>query len=163
MLVTQQTPEAAALRLFLGVPAPDGSDTCAMASTAGDGTARNSVLVRSCVGSLDVSNAMLVNVTARRVTGSNFLLYNVVDDSEDGLVMEEGSVRADVFFPGGKVLSMRSTVYTHGGNAWHEAVCGNPCSFNDVYVRNTDVQVLDAVAARDAAQKAANPGTVLQQ
>lgn len=154
VLVTQQSAEADALRLFLGIPAPDGNGSCAMASTTG-GTARNSVVVRSTVAELDVTEAMLVNVTARRITGRNCLLYNVADDSEEGLVMEDGEVRADVFFPSGTVLTMRSTMDTHGGNAWHEAVCGNACSFNDVFVRNADVQVLDAVAARDAAHDAA--------
>lgn len=163
LLATGTCAEAACLRLFLRVPEGEraaGSElgagvsldarSCVLASRVLRGALEQSLVSCSWVGDAEVSQALMVNVTARRVRGKHFLLYNVVDDSEEGLQLEEGEVRADIHLPDGTKLSMRSTVETHGGDAWEAIVCGNAQSFRSVYDMNQDVDLHEARGAAEA-------------
>lgn len=42
----------------------------------------------------------LINVTARSIKANNCIVYNVVDDSEEGLILPDGTVYTNVFVPG---------------------------------------------------------------
>ena len=60
------------------------------------------------------------------------MLYNVVDDSEDGLSLPDGAVRADICMPGKGKVVMTSSVGTDGGTMWKVRMDGNDMSFEEV-------------------------------
>ena len=84
-----------------------------------------------------------MNVTAKKVTGNNCILYNVVDDTEAGLYLPDGTVRADVYLPGQPKIIVMSTLDTYGGKAWKVVLEGNDKSFEDVYKTNGPLDIFD--------------------
>ena len=156
-----ESAEAEMMRSFFGCPgragdALDADFNWVVSSELGAGSKAEASILSSCKlgGGCDVKDCMMVAVTAKKVTGSGFLLYNVVDESEEGLEMKEGDVRADVFIPSlGKKISMRTNVKTDSGKSWKIKLeqYGNEYSFEDVYKMNFGVEVDKAVAmAREA-------------
>ena len=86
-------------------------------------------------------------ITAKKVTGNNLVLYNVVDTSEEGLVCADGAVRADCFpaAEGAAKIELHSNIETDGGKAWKEKLPANDGkSFEDVYNANVDADVIAA-------------------
>merc|ERR1711934_280050 len=146
LLATEDSVEAAALRSFLCMPsrvcdaskveATVDAKTCICASSIQSGKAENSVIANCRVADIDVTDSVLVNVTAKRVVGKNLVLYNVCDESEEGLVYDDGKVRADCFLPAEK-LELRSSITTDGGDKWKEALELNKGkSFEDMHKAN---------------------------
>ena len=80
-----------------------------------EGSVVDSVCTSVTTPSLQVEGCLLMNVTAKKVVGKNCIVYNVVDESEEGLVLPEGTVLTNVFMPGQPKLVMQSTVTTDGG------------------------------------------------
>ena len=70
------------------------------------------------------------------------MIYNVVDESEHGILLPDGAVMTNVFVPGKEKLVQMSSVPTDGGEPF--SCCTNPCSFNDVYIMNQSVDVREA-------------------
>ena len=58
--------------------------------------------------------------------GKGLVLYNVVDDSEEGIVIEEGDVRVNVFMPGKEKIVMKSNVSIDGGKVFKTKMDINP-------------------------------------
>ena len=57
------------------------------------GSIAQSVLCNVHAKEVSASGAVLVNVTARKITvGKNCLVYGVMDDSEEGIVLADGDV-----------------------------------------------------------------------
>merc|ERR1712003_231568 len=139
-------------------PAADSSSLTVNASLGNGSKISGSVLSNVQVERADVSGCVMVGVTARKVTGKGFLLYNVVDDSEEGIVMSEGEVRADVFIPGhkGKISMRTNYLKLDSGKNWKVQVDGNEYSFEQIYEMNFGVDVAKAFElARTAHQSLA--------
>jgi hypothetical protein len=119
-----------------------------------EGSVADSVCTSVTTPSLEVEGCLLMNVTAKKVVGKNCIVYNVVDDSEEGLVLPEGTVLTNVFMPGQPKLVMQSTIDTDGGKVFKTKLDANPYSFNEVYGLNGGVDVTEATAAMAAASKA---------
>ena len=87
--------------------------------------------------------------------------YNVVDESPDGITLEDGMVRADVIMKGsGEKISLRQHHPTAGRAAWKNVVHGNAMSFFDVYKANAGADVTaieERFTALHEAAKAAQP------
>eukprot|EP00948_MAST-09A_sp_MAST-9A-sp1_P001063 g1063.t1 len=109
---------------------------------------KGSVLSNTSIkGQVKVENSMLVNVTAKSVTGKNVLLYNIVDDSDSGLVLKDGDVLADIFLPDGKKIRMGTNYLSKdSGKHWKVKIDGNEYTFEDVYKLNQTVDIAEAFA-----------------
>merc|ERR1711862_116815 len=115
-------------------------------------------------GELQADHAVLVNVSAAKIVAAKgAIAYNIVDNSEEGLVLSENEVRVGVFvsdrLEGPSYFEMRSNVLEiDGGQFFREKVAGNDYSFQEVYDLNQGVNVSacarmaqDALLARRAA------------
>ena len=155
--LTEDGVEADAMRAFLGcaertaadVAAPfavDGATAAADVAVA-DGRATRSVLARVTCGTLVADRAVLVDVTARKVVAHrDSIAYNVVDDTDDGLVLDAGDVVTDVFLEDGTKIRQRSNVAVDGGAAWKTALDTNRFSFEQIYKMNLATNVIAASA-----------------
>jgi len=161
MKITEDSIEAQAYRNFLQVDSRVGPEctlgettvcdaSVVLATKAKSGSVTNSLVAKCNIGALEVTNSVLVNVTARSVKGNGLVLYNVVDNSEEGLTFADGEVRSDVFLPGEKV-SVVSHLDIDSGKAWKDKVGQNTHSFEDVHTANQSACVITAAADADKA------------
>lgn len=128
--------------------------SCVFASEANNGSISGSVL--SCVhcGEIDANGAILVNVTAKSIKAAKgSILYNVVDDSEEGVVVGEGEVRVGVFDKLGGQSVVNSSLAIDGGKVWKEAVAGNANSFEGIHSENRNSDVAEIENQRLSAHK----------
>lgn len=141
------------LREFFGVTSKQ------MNSELGnDVTADESSMISSCkiksglisnsviagVESLDVKidGAIVVNCTARKIVAhKNSILYNIIDDSEEGIIAAEGDVIVSVTEETGEMMELRSKHSICGGQAWKEKVEGNTMTFEEVMNKNFGANV----------------------
>jgi len=156
LLLTEATEDAKLCRAFFGIT----EDSRITASTVGDcsidaasvisGSSLKSGTVAACAvasvtaGEVQAEGAVLVQVSAKKiVAGKGSIAYNVIDTSEEGLVLAENEVRVGVCTLDDErpYLQMSSSAETDGGKAWKEKVHGNPKSFEDVYNMNKGVDV----------------------
>lgn len=135
--------EAVAMRLFFGVDEASVRDgVVSLSSTVGGGTQKNSLLVNCNIGTADVEDCILINVSAKSVTGKGVILYNIADEGD--VALEEGAVITDVAMPTeDKIVRMYSTVGTNGGKVWNDKVLDSPYSAAEVHKlhQKTDVEV----------------------
>jgi len=174
LLALGDSEEAKSLRLYLGIPetarqvdtvladgAKADSSSVILASNVGGGSVTTSVVSNVRTNNADISNSLLVNVTAKNIRAHNCVVYNVVDDSEEGLILPDGSVFTNVFIPASSSkdehtkLIMTSTTTTCGGKVFKQKLSQNPYSFNDVYKLNADTDVTRAYATAKEAHEAA--------
>jgi len=165
LMVTGDDAEAEALRLYLNIPSRDvklanfqasiddeSNKSVIVASTAKSGSVKSSVVSNVNCGDIQVENCLLVNVTAKKIRASNAIIYNVVDESDDGLILPDGQVYTNVFMPKSKEkLTMTSTISQCGGKVFKIKMATNPHSFNDVYAMNGETDVREAYAMGDKA------------
>ena len=78
--------------------------------------------------------------------GKGAVMYNVVDDSEEGLVLANGEVLVGVFDAAGKQQRMESSFENDGGVWWKKEIKPGQPTFETVYLsnRNADVAVIEA-------------------
>lgn len=161
--VTHTDEESRLYRAFLGVPESRRThakiaevvdvDPWSVISAArvDEGTIKQSVLTNVSAVSVEAEGAVLVNVTARKVVaGRGAVLYNVVDESEEGLVLGPKEVLVGVFDAHGKQQLMTSSFENDGGVWWKKEIRDGQPSFEAVYLANRDVDVaLVEATARD--------------
>ena len=103
------------------------------------GSVKRSVLSNVRCKYIDVEGCILVNVTANRIYARpGCIIYNVIDESQDGLDLIHGQVLAGVFTDDGNQLVIRSDTTIDGGKAWKEELEWNPKTFEDIYNMNTN-------------------------
>ena len=108
------------------------------------GTVKNSVLCNVRCNYIDADGCILINVTADSIIAkSGSVIYNIVDESSDGLDVNNGQVLAGVFSSDGSQMLMKSTTNIDGGRAWERQLEWNPKTFEDVYNMNTDANPID--------------------
>jgi len=180
LLATKDTEEAAAYRLFLKVVDEDRSitsqlgeckaskDSVILCSEIQGGKIQNSVVAKCRIGELEVEDCILVNVTAKKVKGKGLVLYNVCDDSEEGLDLSEHSVRADIFPPieGCDKMSLNTTIDSDSGKQWDvKNPLNNNMSYSDVYKKNQGANMLDLTIRTDSEHDlvARNLGWLIQE
>ena len=86
--------------------------------------------------------AIVVNCCAKKiVAGRGAVLYNLVSDSEDGIVAEDGDVIVAVTDTDGKSMLLKSKIDVCGGKAWKSVLDGNAMSFEEVHKQNRDTDI----------------------
>jgi len=168
LLLTEDSDDARLARAFFGILERGRIDSASdLGACKADGA---SVISDTCVTCGEVSSSVVLGVTAQEVKAEGAVLvntcakrilaskgavaYNVVDTSEEGLVLGPQEVRAGVFTtdPKHPYFEMRSnTAEVDGGKAFRERVCGNTMSFQEVYDLNCG---MDVTACAEAAARA---------
>lgn len=91
---------------------------------------------------VDIEGAIVVNCVAKKIVAKkNCILYNLIDDSEEGIVAKEGDIIVSVTQEDGEMMELRSKHSICGGKAWKEVVEGNTMSFEQVHAKNFDSNV----------------------
>ena len=86
--------------------------------------------------------AIVINCAAKKiVAGKGALLYNIIDDSEDGITAEDGDVIVSVTDASGASVLLKSKTSICGGQAWKKVLDGNANSFEDVHKQNKESDV----------------------
>lgn len=141
--------EARALRSFFGVDTDPRAEfrggslllDCSVAEVRAEG----SVLVGVTARRVDVVDSVLVNVTAPEVAGRDLLLYNVVEPER--LAPPDGAVRADLFLPDDRRLSVWSHVDRDGKRDWETVLPGNELSHAGLCELNATLPLAGTAAA----------------
>lgn len=145
--------DARLLRRFLGVSEDSKTEQCRLPNDNGlvvddvsrlsncrvaeGGSVAKSVLCSVTARTVEADEAIVVACAARRiVAGKGAVVYNVRDDSEEGVVVPDGGVLVGV--EGGVLKSRRDLC---GGKVWKTIVEGNDASFEDVHKRNQNADV----------------------
>ena len=68
--------------------------------------------------------------------------YNVIDKSEEGLVLADGDVIVGIVGEDGSQMIIRSNQSIDGGKAWKEVVCDNPHSFEALHALNGEANLM---------------------
>eukprot|EP00448_Togula_jolla_P025064 CAMPEP_0170578490 /NCGR_PEP_ID=MMETSP0224-20130122/5481_1 /TAXON_ID=285029 /ORGANISM="Togula jolla, Strain CCCM 725" /LENGTH=515 /DNA_ID=CAMNT_0010901457 /DNA_START=1 /DNA_END=1544 /DNA_ORIENTATION=+ len=164
LLLTHSSEDAALARSFFGIA--EGSriaggcslgscqiDSASIVSksSAKEGKISASALSGVTAAEIKAEEAVLVNVCATKIhAAKGSVLYNIVDTSEEGVVVGENEVRVGVFTsdPSRPYFEMRSNrANIDGGQVFKERVCGNSLSFQEVYDLNHGVDVTACAAA----------------
>ena len=83
-----------------------------------------------------------MNCVAKKiVAGKNCILYNIIDDSDEGIVANEGDVIVSVTEESGEMMELRSKHSICGGQAWKNVVEGNTMSFEQVHEKNFEANI----------------------
>jgi hypothetical protein len=106
----------------------------------GSGAITSSILAGVAAEEVNCDGAILVNVTAKKISAAKgCIVYNVATSGEIEL-SEPGSVLTTALLSDGEV-PMRSNVELDGGKVWKQAVLGNKYSFEEIYDLNSDADV----------------------
>ena len=106
------------------------------------GSVANSVLAGVESPQVEADGAIIVNCTAKKiVAGKGAILYNLVDDSDEGVVAKDGDVIVSVMDESGSSMLLKSSMSIDGGKAWKQKLDMNPMSFEDVHKKNKDSNV----------------------
>lgn len=161
LLATAQGPESDLMREFFGLADDQivhstiqnvdvSGGSCISTSTLGlpngsgkgNGFVRHSVLAGVRTNEIEADHAVLINVTASKiVAGEGSLVYNVVVQGDEPLIVAPGQVLAGVFSDDGSQLVLKSHLTVDGGKVWETVLesHGNEHSFEQIYNRNQDV------------------------
>eukprot|EP00591_Stephanopyxis_turris_P001859 CAMPEP_0195519700 /NCGR_PEP_ID=MMETSP0794_2-20130614/15282_1 /TAXON_ID=515487 /ORGANISM="Stephanopyxis turris, Strain CCMP 815" /LENGTH=544 /DNA_ID=CAMNT_0040648893 /DNA_START=110 /DNA_END=1744 /DNA_ORIENTATION=+ len=145
--------DAQLLRKFLGVTTRQMNSTfgdgvsvddksCAFSCSIKEGNVVNSVLSAVDCLSIEADGAIVVNCTAKKIVApKGCILYNLVSDSEEGIIAEAGDVLVSVTEEDGSMMQLKSKMSIDGGKAWKNIVEGNSMSFEGVHGKNKDSNV----------------------
>lgn len=178
--------EAKCLRSFLGVGNEKrmeanhiGKDTHVTNSIVSfskivKGTVESSVLTGVYCKEIDISNSVLINVTAEKIKGGkNCILYNLIDEDLDRLLrrplnqvetnvqnvetsprrLQDGTVLVGVFLPSGEKMIIESNIKVCGGKEWKKIIKENAFSFETVYRLNANANVNEIEATIEKEHK----------
>eukprot|EP01060_Flectonema_neradi_P003328 TRINITY_DN12139_c0_g2_i1.p1 TRINITY_DN12139_c0_g2~~TRINITY_DN12139_c0_g2_i1.p1 ORF type:complete len:553 (+),score=133.35 TRINITY_DN12139_c0_g2_i1:55-1659(+) len=129
-----------------GVP-KDSTVTCKLddqstvaSSTLKEGSVLKSALCNVTAGYIEASGCILVNVTAKKIIASpGTIAYNIVDDSDEGLILTEGKVITTVFSEDGSQTRMTANMKVTEKDAWTTVLDGNKFSYEQIHKMNKGV------------------------
>ncbi len=102
---------------------------------------------------MEASGAVLMNVVAQRIVAPmRNIIYNVVDTSEEGLVLKPGDILVGVHDETGYQRLVYSNLDVDGGTAWNEILRDGQPSFAQLYKSNS---VIDIEKVNEEGSKAA--------
>jgi len=106
------------------------------------GSITKSVLASVTANEITAEDAIIVNCVAKKIkAGKGAILYNLINDSEEGIVAGDGEVIVSVTDKDGKMMILKSNTSTDGGKAWKTKLEQNEMSFQDVHGKNKDSNV----------------------
>lgn len=130
--------------------------SCASACTVKAGSVVSSVLSNVVTGSLECEGSILVGVSAKSIKlGTGCIVYNIIDTELD-LVLADGDVMVGIVGDDGSQMIIRSNLSIDGGQAWKDAVCDNPHSFEALHVLNGEADIVKIEGLRKSLTDAAN-------
>ena len=152
--LNEEGSDADLLRRFFGVTARQinskmegvavDDSACVFSSTAKSGSVGAHVSM-AAVEAQEVQigeKAIVVNCCAKKiVAGRGAVLYNLVSDSDDGIVAGDGDVIVSVTDTEGKSMLLKSKIDICGGKAWKSVLDGNSMSFEEVHKKNRDTDI----------------------
>ena len=156
-MMCRNNPEAEAMRGFFGVTpgrvvasealTAEGSQvvideaSCVVAWAGPTPPTQGGRVESSCLSrvfasqSLDVQDSLLVGVTAKKISAHGALCYNVVDTTDEGVVLTPGQCRCDVIIDGARQSLLCDTEHD-GRVSWKLKVSGNSMTFEEVWKYN---------------------------
>lgn len=165
--------ETRLMKLFYGISAAApivGADAHSNISSSilHSASVNRSVVVNTRCQHIEANDAIIINVTARKIiAGRGSILYNIVDSSEEGITLNEGEVRVGVFSSDSTQMVIASSTSIDGGTvfvsyfnitfttqwlgkSWDKPVLSNELSFAQVYEANADADptVLEKVMSQ---------------
>ena len=97
-------------------------------------------MIDSIVGHAD--GAIIVNCVAKKITaGKGSILYNLIDESDEGIVAADGAVMVAVTEESGDSMLLKSAMDIDGGKAWKQKLDMNEMSFEDVHKKNRNANI----------------------
>lgn len=146
------TAEAALIRLFYGIndSVIDSSvgattivDSCVSSSVITSGSIKSSAVSNVRCNTINADGAILINVTAKSISAApNSILYNIIDTSDEGIVLKEGDVMSGVWSVDGSMEVLQSHMDIDGGKAWDNIVLSNKHSFAQIHGLNEQTDPL---------------------
>jgi hypothetical protein len=112
------------------------------------GSIQNSLLASSQAAEITADGAIIVNCVARKITaGPGAILYNIMDQSEAGIVAGAGEIQVAVTDETGHAKILKSRMDVDGGQAWKIQLPQNDVTFEQVHQQNqnANIQVIQAL------------------
>jgi hypothetical protein len=98
---------------------------------------------------IDAEGAIVVNCAAKTIrAGKGSILYNLVDESEDGITAQPGQVMVAVTNEEGASSLLQSRMDIDGGKAWKTKLETNDFSFEQVHANNRDANIREIAKKR---------------
>jgi len=154
LLLLETSPQAELLRQFLGLPADahqlDSTVTADVdgvsyifKSKLGGGSVKDSLVANVAAASVEADGAIIVNCASPKSiqAGKGAILYNLIDESGDGIVVGPGEVVVGVTDESGVTTQLKSRTDIDGGKAWKEVLEMNNISFEDVHKKNKNANI----------------------
>ena len=152
--LSEEGADADLLRRFFGVTSRTmnseisgvtvDKSACVFSCKANEGSiGANSTMAAVVAHELQIGdNAIVVNCAAKKiVAGKGAVLYNLVSESEEGIVADDGDVFVSVTDADGSSMLLKSKTDICGGQAWKKVLDGNSVSFEEVNKQNRDSDV----------------------
>jgi hypothetical protein len=107
-------------------------------SKVGSGSVKESLLANVAAASVDAEGAIIVNCASTKSiqAGKGAILYNLIDESGNGIVAAAGQVIVGVTDESGDSFQLMSRMDIDGGTAWKTCLEMNTSSFEDVHKKN---------------------------
>ena len=161
LLLLENSPSADLLRQFLGLDTHTAD--CSLGAVKMDetsyaynvqaksGTVSKSVLASVRALEIQADGAIVVNCAAKKiVAGPGSILYNIMDDSEEGVVAKDGEVIVAVTNESGASMRLSSRMDIDGGKAWKIKLDMNEASFEEFHKKNKDANIGEIQKKRQA-------------
>jgi hypothetical protein len=152
LVLLENSRSADLLRKFLGVDSHQVDSTMSgvtldetsyiFASKVTAGSIKDSILALVQAAEIYADGAIIVNCAAKKIkAGKGCILYNLIDDSEEGIVAEPGEILVAVTDETGESMLLKSRMDIDGGQAWKIKLDMNEMSFEDVHTKNKDANI----------------------
>jgi hypothetical protein len=153
LLLEKDTAESDLLRKFLGVTSHHVDSVLlpgvtvdeasyAFGSKAKTGSITNSILAQVQAAEINADGAIIVNCAAKKITaGKGAILYNLIDDTDEGIVAAPGQVMVATTNEAGVSTVLKSHLDIDGGKAWKIKLDDNALSFEDVHAQNKNSNI----------------------
>jgi hypothetical protein len=120
------------------------------ASKVKSGSIVNSLIANVAVGELNANGAIVVNCAAKKITaGEGAILYNLIDESDEGITAAAGEIKVAVTEESGKSMTLTSRMDIDGGEAWKQKLDANELSFEDVHKKNKNANICEIAKKRE--------------
>lgn len=157
-LLLEQSEEAQWLRKFLGLDQFATRQIASQITTANtlvdetsyiflskilNGTIQNSILSNVAAASVEADHAIVVNCASSRSirAGKGAIVYNVLDETGDGIVVEDGEIMVGVTNESGSTFLLKSRIDIDGGKVWKDVLPMNQYSFEQVNIQNKNANI----------------------
>lgn len=138
----------------LGTSTIHDSSSCLFSCNIGNGNIKNSVLAKVHATTVEAEGAIIINCSAKKIVAEKgSILYNLIDDTSDGIHAKAGDVLISVLEESGETTILRSHLDTCGGKNWKKKLPQNDYSFEDMNKKLRDSNVTEIEKIRKEMHK----------